>query len=360
NMAEAKESIDPVVDAVLKRGLNDRLGKINVIMGSYKYMVEEDFQPSIEYLEMAIKISDEKNDFATGAYARFMLGLVFAFNCDFEQAMPYFELLLNLSIATERTWTVSVMKSNLSVYVYDYSGMVAKGYQTSAEAVRIAEDTGDIYSKAMSYASHGISCYYMGLLENAKQYLKAGIVLTGKINLVAINAVAQQWLGHVYFDLGEYQEAQNCFSNAIRVRELSKLAPSSVNLNKIALMRAKLLKGDKDVDPASMYRYADANRVKIYEGCMARYIADILFQLDEGCLPAAEEWVGKAIEADKRNRMKCDLGRDYALCAEVLRKKGQRSQAKGYLNRAIGVFKECGADGWVQKTALNPLLQETN
>jgi class 3 adenylate cyclase/tetratricopeptide (TPR) repeat protein len=358
NMAEAKASIDPVLELVVERGINGTLGKIDIIMGSHKYMVEEDFQPSVEYLERAIKISDQTHDFSTGAYARFMLGLVFAFNCDFEKAIPYFELLLNLSIAAERKWVVSVMKSNLSIYVYNYSGMVAQGYKTSEEAVRLAEESGDIYSKAMSYASHGTSCYYMGLLENAKQYLNMGISLTGKINFVALNAVAQQWLGHVYFDLGEYQKAQDCFSKAIHVRKLSRLAPSSVNLNKIALMRAKLLNGEKDVDHSLMYSYAIANRVKIYQGCMARYIADILIHLDEGCLQAAEDWVGKAIEADRRNGMKCDLGRDYALCAEVFRKKGQRSQAKGFLSRAIGVFKECGADAWMERTALHPLLQE--
>jgi class 3 adenylate cyclase/tetratricopeptide (TPR) repeat protein len=350
NMAEAKESIDPIVDTVLKRGLKNRLGKIYVILGSFKYMAEEDLAESIQYLKKAIEVTEETGDFNTSVYAKYMLAADLAFNCDFEMAIQYFEMLLSLSMAMERTWTASIMKSNISVYAYDYHGMVAQGYQASEEALRIAEESGDIYSKAMAYVSHGISCYYKGLLEEAEQYLTPGINLTEKINMFSHNALAHQWLGHVYFDLGKYQRAQDHYSTAIYVREHSRQFPSSANLNRTALMRAKLLSGEKDINLELMYRYVRENRVRIYEGCMARYIGDILLHLDEGDLTAAEDWIGKAIEADNRNGMRCDLGRDYTLYGEFFKRKGESSKAKEFLEKAIGIFKECGADGWVRKT----------
>jgi len=43
------------------------------------------------------------------------------------------------------------------------------------------------------------------------------------------------------------------------------------------------------------------------------------------------------------------LGTDYSLCAELLRRKGERPKAKENLIKAIEIFKECGADGWVKK-----------
>jgi tetratricopeptide (TPR) repeat protein len=349
-MAEAKEAIDPIVDAVIRKGLKERLGQIYLILGSCKYVAEEDLPDSIQFLGKAIETSKESRDFETNVYAKYMLGLVFAFNCDFEKAIHYFEMLLRLSIAVERTWRVSIMKSLMSVYAYAYHGRVAQGYQTSEEAVRIAEESGDIYSKAMAYASHGTSCYYKGLLEEAEQYLATGVYLTEKINMFAYNAVAHQWLGHVYFDLGKYRKAQDHYSRAIHVRENSRLAPSSANLNRIALMRAKLLSGEKDINLELMDRYVRENRVRIYEGCMARYIGDILLHLDEGHLTAAEGWIGKAIEADQRNGMGCDLGRDYALYGDFFKGKGESSKAREFLEKAIGIFKECGADGWVRKT----------
>ncbi len=43
------------------------------------------------------------------------------------------------------------------------------------------------------------------------------------------------------------------------------------------------------------------------------------------------------------------LGRDYALYAELFRRKGDLSKAKENLNKAIEILRECGADGWVKK-----------
>jgi hypothetical protein len=43
------------------------------------------------------------------------------------------------------------------------------------------------------------------------------------------------------------------------------------------------------------------------------------------------------------------LTRDYALYAELLKRKGEQSKVKENLAKAIEIFKECGADGWVEK-----------
>jgi class 3 adenylate cyclase/tetratricopeptide (TPR) repeat protein len=349
NMAEAKESIDPIVETVLKKNLKNKYGQVCIIIGSYKYMVEENLAESMQYLEEAIKISQEADDLITSAYAQYMLGLVLSFNCEFEKAIHYFGTLLNLSIALEFPWRISAMKSNLSVYGYDYHGLVAQGYQTSEDAIRIAEDSGDIYSKAMAYASHGASCYHKGFFKEAKKYLNTGIDFTARIKMFAHNAMAHQYLAHCYFDLKNYEKAQHHYCRAIQVREHSRLFPSSANLNRIALTRAKLLGGEKDINLELLYQYVRQNRVRIYNGCMARYIGDILLHLDECHLTAAEEWIAKAIEADKRNGMRCDLGWDYALYGEFFKAKGEPSKAKQFLGKAIEIFKACGADGWVRK-----------
>ncbi|MHA2062734.1 MAG: hypothetical protein ACW963_10665 [Candidatus Sifarchaeia archaeon] len=47
--------------------------------------------------------------------------------------------------------------------------------------------------------------------------------------------------------------------------------------------------------------------------------------------------------------MMLHLGRDYALYAELHKRKGDQSKAKESLKEAIKIYKECGADGWVEK-----------
>jgi len=61
------------------------------------------------------------------------------------------------------------------------------------------------------------------------------------------------------------------------------------------------------------------------------------------------EWIKKAIEADIRNDTGWHLGRDYALYAELFKRKGDQTKTKENLGKAIEIMKECGADGWVEK-----------
>ena len=109
-MAEAKEAIEPIMTPVLEMGRKDRAGQIYLILGSCKYMTEEDLAESIRYLEKAIEVSRETRNYEINVYAKYMLALVLAFNCDFEKAILHFEPLLRLRFAVERTWRVSIIK----------------------------------------------------------------------------------------------------------------------------------------------------------------------------------------------------------------------------------------------------------
>ena len=50
-----------------------------------------------------------------------------------------------------------------------------------------------------------------------------------------------------------------------------------------------------------------------------------------------------------RNGMMFYLGQDHAAYAELFKRKGDLSKAKENLSKAIGIYKECGSDGWVEK-----------
>jgi hypothetical protein len=75
----------------------------------------------------------------------------------------------------------------------------------------------------------------------------------------------------------------------------------------------------------------------------------MLLILDDSFLSEAEDWIKKAVEFDKRNGMMFYLGRDYVIYSELFKRKNDLPKAKENLTRAIEIFKECGADGWVEK-----------
>jgi hypothetical protein len=71
--------------------------------------------------------------------------------------------------------------------------------------------------------------------------------------------------------------------------------------------------------------------------------------LDDDRMPEAEDWIKNSMKAHKSNGMKWHLGMDYKLYADLFRRMGDQSKAKETLGKAIEIFKECGADGWVEK-----------
>ena len=81
---------------------------------------------------------------------------------------------------------------------------------------------------------------------------------------------------------------------------------------------------EKDVNLESLYTHSRNNKVKVFEGWFERYIGEILLNIDDQHISEAEHWIQKAIKADQRNRMMFHLGKDYALYAELFKRKGDR------------------------------------
>jgi hypothetical protein len=106
---------------------------------------------------------------------------------------------------------------------------------------------------------------------------------------------------------------------------------------------------EKDANIESLYNHSQNNKVKILEGWIQRYIGEILLNIDDQHISEAEHWIQKAIEADQRNRTMFNLGKDFALYADLSKRKGDKLKAQENLGKAIEILKECGADGWVEK-----------
>jgi tetratricopeptide (TPR) repeat protein len=149
--------------------------------------------------------------------------------------------------------------------------------------------------------------------------------------------------------MGDFSKSKEYYEKGIGVWECNRIIPSWANLAKVGLARSKVMNKEKDVNLESLYAYSRNNKIKALEGWVQRYIGEILLNIDDQHLSEAEHWILKAIEADQRNRMMFHLGKDYALYADLFKRKGNRLMAQKNLGKAIEILKECGADGWVVK-----------
>jgi class 3 adenylate cyclase/tetratricopeptide (TPR) repeat protein len=346
---EAKEAIDPITDLAIKHNYKKRLSQIYTILGTYYCFVEENFPGVFKALEEALKISEEVKDIVTSVLASFWFGCALGMNCEFERSTKYFQRAIDVNLLVKNLWGIAAMKSSLAYFSYRPNGKIDLQFQTTQEALRIAEESGDIYSKALAYTNHGISCYGKRLLEEAQKHLLKGAEFCEKINYHTWNGVALFALGETYFDMGDFLKSKEYYEKSSWLLDNIRMVPSRANLGKVGLARSKVMNKDKDVNLESLYAYSRNNKIKAGEGEFQRYIGEILLNIDDQHISEAEHWIQNAIEADKRNRTMFNLGRDYLLYAELFKRKGDRLKAQENLGKAIEIFKECGADGWVVK-----------
>jgi len=149
--------------------------------------------------------------------------------------------------------------------------------------------------------------------------------------------------------LKKYNESQKHFETAISLYRNADLCPSLANYSVIALALSKLLINEKDINLNEIFNYCEDIKTKWCEGWMFHCIAGILLNIDAQHISEAEDWVTRSIETNQKYGMMLHLARDYALYAELFKRKGDLPKAKENLTKAIDIFKKGGADGWVEK-----------
>jgi len=346
---EAKEAVEPVVDLALKLGYKRRISQIYTILGRYSWLVEDDYPHARRYLTDALSIAEELNDVLSLATANLSLGLMWSWNCEYEKALYHFGKALDIVTATNSLWVIAAIKSHMASCVYNPQGEVDLGFKESSEALQIAEESGDIHTKAFGYSYHGYSCYCKGYFREAEEYLLKGINFFERINDPANLSFIYFSLGETCFSMDKHVQAREAAERALSVLEQHRISPSSQNLGGLAIALAKTLGGGVDIELEPLYSYPAANKVKIWDGYTRRYLSVILMNIDKKHLRQAESWIRKAIEDDSKNGMKWSLAQDFAYYGELCRRRGDLAMAKEKLSKAIEIFKECGADGWVKK-----------
>jgi class 3 adenylate cyclase/tetratricopeptide (TPR) repeat protein len=346
---KAKAITEPIADLATKRNYNRRVCQINCIIGQYKIYVEEDFTKAFEHLQDAIKIGTELNDFVSLVLANTYMGAALVQECEFVKAFHCLKKALEINLRANVLWGISALKAWIAWIVYRLQGKIDLGYSTSDEALRIANESGDVFSKAHAYTAHGWSYYHKGYLKEAKEHLLKGADFSERINQLYWAALAHYGLAVACFDMEEYKISQKHYERAISLLRHGSLYPSLVNFYKIALALAKVMNSEKDININAIFKCYDDNKIKVYEGWILSCIGKILLNVNDRHISEAEDWIKRAIETNKRHGMMWYLAGDYALYAELLKRKGEQPKARENLSKAIEIFKECGADGWVDK-----------
>jgi predicted ATPase len=346
---KAKAAVDPIVDLAIERNYKRRVSQINVILGFYYHVVNEDYPKAMEYYEKALKIGEEVNDLLTLVLANNPMGVCLSEIGEFEKALPFLEKALEINVMTNVQWGIVAVKMNLIVWVYGRLGNVELAYQTSHEALRIANESGDIWSKGLANLALGFSYYLKGCLKEAEEHLLKSVYLLQKSNQLALTGHASTYLKAIYLDTGKYETSQKFSERAISFYQNIGRAASYILWCKISIALALVMNNEKDINLNETFKWYEEIINKWQKGFASNCIGKILINIDDQHFSEAEDWVKKSIETNQKYGMMWNLARDYALYAELFNRKADLPKAKENLTKAIEIFKECGADGWVEK-----------
>ena len=161
--------------------------------------------------------------------------------------------------------------------------------------------------------------------------------------------VSSFFSGQNYYAMRKYESSKKNYERVYFLYQQGGSLTALANASKMELARVKVMNNEKDIDLNGIINCYGNNKSKWCEGLMLNCIGEILLNVDDQHISEAEDWIKKAIETNQKYGMMWNLAQDYALYAELFKRKNDSSKAKENLNKAIEIFKECGADGWVKR-----------
>ena len=265
NFRKAKEIVDPITESAIEGGYIKRLAQIYIIVGSCNLWIEEDLSRAVENFDRVLELSEQSGDLISAVLASFYSAHIAAHDCRFQEGSSYIERAINTSLAVKNLWGISVNKSTLSSFQMLH-GQAEVSYRTSIEALKIAEQSGDIFSKAWTHVCAGFSCLGRGAFGEAKEKLSKGVSLGQRINQSPMTSTGQFILIQAHLEIGEYQIAKNICQTCIELLNSTKYLPSMSNMVRASLEKANILSGEKNIELERLRSYVRNNRLRIYEG----------------------------------------------------------------------------------------------
>ena len=345
----AREAVETILDLALALNYRRRLPSIYTVIGSYYLLVEEDSHKGLAFIDQAMTIAGEVADYLSLWNALHHSGLFLTLISEFKDAHKRHKQCLDFSMMANNPMGIVFSKCAISI-CYQTEGKMNPAHEFAQETLTLAQETGDAFIKGFAYSVYGASCYQKGLFDEANANLLEFISLYEKSASNAWIAWAYVYLGSMHIDLRKYDDAVSCYNKIISTFESFRLMPSMIRLFHSCLVRAKALRRDQDIEVSELFACYENYKLTLWKGWTARNIGDVLLHIDDDHLSDAEFWFQKAIEADSRNGMRWQLATDHVLYADWFKKKGDIKGAKEQLSKAIALFRECGADGWVTRT----------
>jgi class 3 adenylate cyclase/tetratricopeptide (TPR) repeat protein len=346
--SHAKEAVEPILDLASALNYRKRLPAIYTIIANYCFWVEEDGPQGLSFIDKATSIAQEVGDYLSLWLAHFQAGIFLTFISEFNKSLDRLQKCLELIQLTNNPMGLAFSKGAMS-QLYQTQGKMDIGYKLAREVLTIAKETDDAFIKGMAYSFYGSACYLKGSFDKAKNHLSEWVRSYERFTSTAWKIWAYAYLGCLYTDLTEYDEALRCYEKIANVIESTSILPSQIGYFRSCLIKSKVLRHDHDIELSELFSCYQNFKLTWGKGWTARNIGEILLNLGDAHLSDAAVWFQRAIENDIRNGFMWVAAGDHASYAEWFKRTDDIKGAKEQIAKAIDGFTKCGANGWVEK-----------
>ena len=208
----------------------------------------------------------------------------------------------------------------------------------SRKTYECIDELDDPFTKSWGNLAVGKFCLEKGKLDDAEEKLSITLENATDISLHIAMEVCLIEMIQLYLRKGEYDASLRYIQelhDSIEHRDapLIYLVHCLVLEAEVSLHLGKLDKALECLETGKKYQ------LPCYEGIFFRVFGDYFRELGPNNFQTSKEWYERAIESHDRIGMNLELGRDLFSYGEVLKREGSHKEAKGYLNKALNIFR---------------------
>jgi tetratricopeptide (TPR) repeat protein len=200
----------------------------SIVMGhfmiAFSFLVAGNLLPAIETSKKAVQTAQDP---LYCMYSRFLLGVSYFLNGQFQEAEP----VLQEAASDGRDLGCELIGTPIQAFLGLISiikGQMSQGLEMMEEALQLELRSQRRYWYAT--IANALGQVYLQLIDKdipaaakkAEEYFNRAIEMAEEIGAKGVEGQAYLNLGHLYKEMGRSFQAQNCFSNAVRVFEKSE------------------------------------------------------------------------------------------------------------------------------------------
>jgi adenylate cyclase len=229
------------------------------------------------------------------------------------------------------------------------------------EAMTYVEQGGTKLHRSLVLNTMGNTNYYQGENQKALECWEKAYAVVAEMNDQSFLNIIRMNIGNVYYSTGNYPMCQKAYFEALKWAEENNEREQALD----CLINIGALSGDQGRSDFERQYYNKA--LKDYSDLMTPHLRTIILENLAGIYidydrntDEAERIAYEILEIGKSNRMRGREGSAYKLLGITANVKKQRTTARGYYEKAIGIFQEDNNLGEYNNTMIHLVEVDLN